>query len=1186
MTRRNAGGSERPSTPVGAYRQMNGRAMAVVLLAVLAGVVLFASSAQANAPAWRLLGVTGPTNLPPVTKEIQAVSIAADGGTFSLSFGAQTTPPLPFDATATEVQAALEVLPSVAGAGGSVVVGGGPGGLESAPPFFVSFQGALAGANVDELAADGAALTGPAPTAVVETVVDGGPLGKGELAVYPTNVGGADTSTPTALTIGPLPNGITTEAAASGVGWICPGGAGESTVTCNHTGAVEAGETANPVKVPLVVAGAVADAASSAPVVVAGGGASTGASYDLPIIVSETPAESGVQAFWAGAFDRDGNLMTAAGDHPFTAITAFLRNTVLAPSGEVVPAGELRNLSVNLPPGFIGNPLVTSRCPQSVVAPGNNGEGPLCGASAIVGEIQSALSSFGNEVVPTIPTPLYNDVPAAGYPAQFSAKFGIPIQSLLGSLRSDEDFGVTVTAPNVVTYFKLYGSFVALQGEPASAGGKAFFTNPSNCQEKHPVVSVISDTWQQAAPLRGPVDSQDPVNDCAALEFEPEFSFQPSASSAATGTSASAHIHVDQAGLLNPDELAPPHLKKSVVTLPEGLTLNPAAADGLAACSTAQIGLKTTAGAMPNPIRFSKSPVTCPDASKIGTAEIETPLLEDPLAGTVYLATQEDNPFKSLLAMYIVIDDKRSGTVVKLPGEVIPNPTTGQLTAVFDYNPQVPFEDLELRFRGGGPRSTMATPDVCGKYATTGTLTPWSAPESGPPTTKSSAFVISAGVGGSAACPQTKAQRPFALGFEAGTTNPTAGGHSPFTLRITRPDGNQELDKIDVTTPPGFAATLKGVTTCPEAAIAAAGAPDRSGKAELADPSCPASSQIGTTAIGAGVGSEPFFVKTGKVYLTGPYKGGPLSFAFIVPAVAGPFDLGVQIVRTALRVNPVNAQITAESDPIPQMLKGIPLQIRDVRVDIDRPGFALNPTNCEAMSVAGRVTGGSGAVASLNNRFQVGNCSALGFKPNVKIQLHGGAKRGDFQRVVATVTAREGDANIARAAVTFPHSAFLAQEHLDKICTRVQFAAKACPARSIYGYATAITPLLDELVRGPVYLRSNPEHELPDLVAALRGPDRLPIEVELQGRTDSKNAGIRNTFDIVPDVAVTKFTMQIKGGNHALIVNSRDLCKGKKQKATVRLSAQNGKVRNFQTVVGNDCGKKEGGNSSQARLHR
>jgi hypothetical protein len=1151
---------------------VGGTLLSLTLLILLSAAS--AASVQAASPAWRLLAVTGPTNLPPVTSEVQEVAVDAEGGTFTLSFESETTAPLNFDASPAEVAAALNGLSSIGGAGGSVEVSGGPGGPGGTDPYFVRFAGSLGGDDVAEMTADSSQLTGGAASATVSTKTDGGAPGKGILAVYPTNVGGAATNgTPVTLTIGPLPPGISTAGSATGNGWTClPAGAGHSLVTCTRNGAVDRLGNAPVVQVPLAVSSAAAET-SSLPVSIEGGGAPL-ETYETAIVVSAGHAEPGIQAFWAGAFDENGQPEDQAGDHPYSAGTFFIVNTFLPPSGSLSPAGDLKDVLVDLPPGFVGNPMVTNeRCPQNQLAPPTDATVPVeCDADSIVGHAGPITQTF-----PLTPTrdPIYNNVPAAGYPAQFTFPVIFAKLSAFASLRSDEDYGVRVTAPNVPPVYKAFGANFMLEGEPAAAAGKAFLTNPSNCAEQAltmPLTTIRANAWHIPTLFDEFTVEIPPVTECHKLKFEPKFSFQPSSAQAATVTAATADLSIPQDGLLDPDKLAPPHLKKSVVTLPVGLTLNPSAADGLQACSTQQIGLRGTNFPAPNPIRFDKSSPACPDGSKIGTAVIDTPLLEDPLQGTVFLAAQDDNPFRSLLAMYISIDDAKTGTVVKLPGEVTPDPQTGQLTAVFDNNPQLPFSNLRLHFRGGGPRSTMATPDVCGTYTTNGEWTPWSAPESGPPATTADAFTVSGGPGGSA-CAQTKAQRPFSLGFAAGGTNPKAGAHSPFRLRITRPDGNQELDRITVKTPPGFAATLKGVAICSDSAVAAAGAASRTGSQELANPSCPASSQVGTTTIGAGVGSSPLYVKTGKVYLSGPYKGAPVSLSFVVPAVAGPFDLGVQVVRTALRVDPRTAQVTAESDPIPQILKGIPLLIRDVIVDLDRPNFTLNPTSCEVMSINGTVSGGSGAVATLANRFQVGACKNLGFKPRLKLRLHGKTHRAAYQRLVATVRARPGDANISRAAVTLPPSSFLAQEHIRTVCTRVQFAADACPKGSIYGYAEATTPLLDGKLQGPVYLRSS-DNLLPDLVAALRGPEAQPIEVELAGRTDSKNRGLRNTFDIVPDAPVSKFTLRLKGGKKSLIVNSRDLCKGK-QRATVRLNAHNGMKRNYRTVVKNDCGKKK-----------
>jgi hypothetical protein len=1145
-------------------------------LALLFAVSAFTASAYAAAPAWRTLAVTGPTNLPPVNSEIQQVAVDATGGTFTLTFGSETTAPLAFNATPAAVKAALDALGGIKGSGGAVEVNGGPGGAGANAPYFVRFRGGLAATDVAEMTAGSSGLTGGAATATVGTETEGGSAGEGTLAAYASNVGGADSVGVTELTVGPLPPGIETAGNASGLGWTCPAtGAGQTTVTCTKAGTVPALSAANPVNVPLRVTGSAAPS-SSVRVVTSGGGAAVDPldrnAYLAQITVSDARVNAGVQAIWAGAFDAEGNPSTQAGAHPNVAATMFLVNTNPSALGFPVPAGDPRDVIVELPPGFIGNPMVTARCPRNQPLGPGTGSEPVCDRESVeVGSAQPATRIFGGDIEQR--SAVYNTVPATGYAAQFGFFVVEARATALGSLRSDSDFGVTVTSPNIPTAYKVFGSFFAFEGSPAAAAGKAFLTNPSSCSHQAaitPTTTIAANSWQVPGLFGSQTVGIPPVTGCDQLNFDPSFSFQPSDQRAASGVATTARIHVDQSGLLDASKLAAPHLKDSVVALPAGVTLNPSAAAGLEGCSTAQMGLLGTGFAMPNPVRFSQEPVTCPDAAKIGTAEIKTPLLEKPLNGTVYLAAQDDNPFRSLLAMYIVVDDEETGVTIKLPGEIQTNAQTGQLTAVFQNNPQVPFEDLTLNFRGGGPQSTLATPDVCGTYTTNGTFTPWSAPESGPPAQTQDSFEITSGTGGSA-CPRTKAERPFNLGFEAGSMHPVGGADSPFTLRVTRPDGNQELDRITVSTPPGLLASLRGIGSCSEAQLAAAQAPGRTGKEEIAVPSCPASSQVGTTTIGAGVGSSPIYVKTGKVYLSGPYKGAPLSLAFVVPAVAGPFDLGVQVVRTALRVNPKTAQVTAESDSIPQILKGIPLLVRDVRVDLDRPGFVRNPTNCETMAVAGQVTGGSGAVSNISSRFQVGNCTNLGFKPALKLQLKGGTKRNKYQQVTATLMARPGDANIAGASVRFPRSIFLAQNHIRTVCTRVQFAADSCPPGSIYGEAEAETPLLDQPLKGPVYLRSS-DNPLPDLVVALRGPDNQPIEVELAARTDSKNRGIRNTFDFVPDAPVSKFTLRMRGGQKSLLVSSRDLCL-RKERAIVKMRGQNGKVRDFRPRVEVNCKK-------------
>ncbi len=1072
-------------------------------------------------------------------------------------FGSQVTAPIAFNATASTVQAGLEGLPGI-GSGG-VSVGGGPGG-DAQHAFFVTFGGSLANKGVDQLGSDASELVGDHAAVNIFTTVPGG-AGTGEIAIHPANVGGGGTSGEYTVTLGPLPAGIVTAGPGSGIEWECPDGAGGSTITCTSTAPVVGSDTANNVVIPIEVASET-EMTATAPVTISGGGAGT-ASFDLQVVVSKQPAVNRAQAFWASAFDEEGNEETAAGGHPFSAQSYFILTTKRSGSGKIVPLGDPKEVIVDLPPGFAGNPMVTPRCPQNMITAPPGFEVPVCNGEMAIGRFAPVLGGFG--FVGT-KSSIQNNVPARGYAAQFTVQIALFRQGLLGSVRADDDFGVRITAPNNPNINKIYGAYAAIQGFPVGAKGKAFLRNSTNCAEtalSPPVVRTKSSMWLEPDNYSVTATQEvPPVTGCDKLAFEPSFSFQPSSTQGSSPVGATAHLHIPQDGLSDASKLGTPDLKRAVVSLPQGLVLNPSSANGLEGCSEAQIGYRGNNFSLPNPIRFSDESPSCPDGAKLGTVTVDSPLLEQNLVGTIYLANQEENPFRSLLAIYLVIDDARSGIVLKLPGEIRPDPNTGQLTATFDYNPQLPFEDMTLNFRGGGPRSQLATPEVCGHYETKSSWTPWSAPESGPPAETTDAFTVSGN------CASSPGARPFAPTLEAGTADPIAGAYSPLTIKVGRKDGEQELSRFEFSLPPGLSGKLAGIPYCPEAAIA--GAASRTGKEELAGPSCPAASRLGRVDTAAGFGSEPFHVG-GNVYLAGPYKGAPVSTVVITPAMAGPFDLGNVVVRAPVYVDPETARLTVKSDSIPTILKGLPLKVRSVAIAIDRSGFSINPTSCEEMSIGASIYSSDGATAIPSNRFQVGNCDALKFAPKLKISLKGGMKRNGNPALTATLTNPPGQANVGRVSVALPHSEFLDQAHIRTICTRVQFAAKQCPKGSIYGTAEATSPLLDAKLTGPAYLRSS-SNKLPDLVIALRGPDSQPVEIVLVGRIDSVNGGIRNSFELVPDAPVSKFVLRMQGGKKGLLVNSTDICRGKHQ-ARVEMTGQNGKEHNFRSPLKAQCKK-------------
>ena len=667
--------------------------------------------------------------------------------------------------------------------------------------------------------------------------------------------------------------------------------------------------------------------------------------------------------------------------------------------------------------------------------------------------------------------------------------------------------------------------------------------------------------------------------DCNRLNFNPTIEAQPTTKAAASPTGLDFSLDVKDEGLTNPKGLAQSDIKKAVVTLPEGMSANPSIAEGLVTCTEADLARET----------LNAEPGTgCPEASKIGTVEVESPLVEEPVLGSLFIATQGQNPFHSLLAMYIVIKNPKLGIIVKQAANVERDPKTGQLTTVVDNIPQLPFSHFRLHFREGA-RSPLASPPACGTYNVKAELTPWAG---GAPIVTNSAFQIISGAN-SGACP-SGGMPPFKPGLEAGTLNNAAGGYSPFNVRLSRNDGEQEFTHFSIKLPPGISGKLAGIPFCSEAGIAQAKARgfEGGGALELANPSCPLASEVGRTLVGAGVGPSLTYAP-GKVYLAGPYNGSQLSIAAITAAKVGPFDLGTVVVRNALKIDPETAEVFVDatgSDPIPHIIDGVVVHARDIRVYVDKPEFVLNPTNCKRTSTASTVLGSGLDFASeaddqpitVTSPFQAASCASLGFAPKLALSLKGSTKRGGTPAFKAVLTARKGDANIGKAQVTLPHSAFLEQAHIKTICTRVQFKAgvvpgEKCPAASVYGYAKAVTPLLDEPLQGPVYLRSS-SHNLPDLVATLNSGK---INIALAGRIDSVKGGrIRNTFEAVPDAPVTRFTLEMQGGKKGLLVNSTNLCKST-NRAISHFTGQNGKVYDTNPIVKPDCKKAKKGKKAK-----
>ncbi|HEX6455873.1 MAG TPA: hypothetical protein VF009_05075 [Solirubrobacterales bacterium] len=852
-------------------------------------------------------------------------------------------------------------------------------------------------------------------------------------------------------------------------------------------------------------------------------------------------------------------------------------------TAEGVTTEAVKDVVVDLPAGFTGAPAGVPQCPTQLFIKTVNlflGE-PGCPDSTQVGYAQVMLGVLGGSF--PVEVPVYNLVPDAGQPSKFGFTAILVGIQFSATVRPD-DYGLRTTFHNISEIASLDSTKLTLWGVPAdpshnalrgrvciyssefcpypggtSAGveRKPFLTSPTSCSGEPLTARAYVDTYENRGTWNAAGEPQlanpnwqsqsaeiPPITHCDKPAFNPALKVRPTVTESDSPSGYEIDLKVPQNS--NPDGVATADLRDSVVNLPEGVSLSPSAADGLQACTDAQLGIG------------SKTAPTCPRASKIGEVTLSSPSLEDQLTGAIYVGqpTAED-PYRLFLSM------SGDGVRVKLAGAAHADPQTGRLTAVFDENPQQPFSELKLLFKSG-QRAPLTTPPTCGTFTTTSDLVPWTAPE-GADASPQDSFQVNAGPHGTS-CFSSLASEPNVPSFEAGTLAPIAGAFSPFALRLHRQDGTQRLSEIDATLPRGLLAKLAGIPYCPDAAIAAAAT--KSAAEELASPSCPAASEIGSLRTSAGPGTLPFEVD-GKAYLAGPYKGAPFSLVTIVPAAGGPYDLGTVVTRTALGVDPETVQSSADSDPLPQVLKGVPIDLRKVALNLDRSQFTVNPTSCEPMTVDAATISALGQPSALSQRFQLGACAALGFKPKLSLKLVGKTHRSAHPALRAVLTMPRSNANMASSAVTLPHTELLDQGHIRTVCTRPEFAEGACPAGSVYGHATAITPLLDQPLSGPVYLRSNPAHKLPDLVADLHGQ----IHLVLPARIDSVNGGIRTTFESIPDAPVSKFVLSMQGGKKGLLVNDTEICAAKPH-ATAVFDAHNGRAFESTPALKAGCGKR------------
>jgi hypothetical protein len=884
-------------------------------------------------------------------------------------------------------------------------------------------------------------------------------------------------------------------------------------------------------------------------------------------------------------------FFTQAAGHPNVGITQFIVKHENGFLGTETPVGDVRSLLVDLPAGLSVNPMATPRCELA------EGESPsVCAVRAPTSQVGSssltaALVAAGISESLTLPaSPVYNLVPKPGQPARFGFSTAGNDVFLEPGIAWEGDFHeffflhvpkLKLPSIPLLEGVRVLKGRLVFQGQlgMAPGGGGAFLTNPSTClNPADPAFAqtystfLHADSYQEEAPgfpngaqaLASGLPPGVAPTGCDKVPFQPTTAVDPGAKQVDSPSAPAVEVKVP----FDPTAaIANSNVRDAVVTLARGMGLNPAAAPGLKACTNEQFGKGT------------RNPIACPAGSKIGTASIETPPLPPgSLAGNVYLGQQlsRDPQSGNLYRIFLDAASARYGIDARLIGNVKADPQTGQLTTVFKDSPQVPFTSAKVKFDAG--KGLLTSPPTCGPNAATHAMSAWSgSPDQGP---REKGFTLTEAPG-KGPCAKTMAGRPFSPGFSAKPGSDAAKTFTPFSVHISRPQGEQELKGVNFTLPPGATAKLKGVPYCPPKAIAAA--EERSGEAEKKNGSCPEESRIGVATVEAGTGDDPLKIG-GKAYLAGRYRGAPLSVAIATPALAGPFDLGVVVVRVPLFVDPETAQINPRTNDIPDVFGGAKLDLRSVFVSVNRDEFTLNGTNCRKNATAGSILGGGAdptnpatfSAFKVSDPFQATGCKKLKFRPKLRLRLFGKTTRAKHPKLRATLKARGRDANIGKASVALPHALFLDPLSLSTICTRKQFPDD-CPKKSVYGRARAFTPLLGKPLAGPVYLRSS-NNKLPDLVAHLEGQ----VDIDLVGRIDSFRGGIRTIFGRVPDVPVSKFVMTLPGGKRGLLVSSRNLC-AKPVVGIVRFKGQNGKKANRHVTLRTPCGGKKQG---KQRHHR
>ncbi len=949
------------------------------------------------------------------------------------------------------------------------------------------------------------------------------------------------------------------------------------------------------------------------------------AALSQPLTVNSQPTVFGVQedGYALTPELQGGELDRQAGSHPFQLTTVLnLNETIesyIKEGVEPVVTGAApalpKQLGFNLPPGLIGDPRAVALCSSVDFYTIDPGDTNSCAADSAIGVAVVTITHIIGGAIGDHPyvVPLWNLEPANGEPARLGFEVEKVPVVLDTSLRSNGDYGVSVSVSDAPETVQLLSSEVTIWGVPGEAshdqqrgwicvdGGywvpehppcqapsqhssSAFLTLPTSCTgplgttvegESWPFKLLGSEPGQVFTLQGAQTEATLPgLEGCAAVPFTPSIAAESTEHAASTPTGLDVNVKVPQQTTVQAGGLGESDVKSTSVTLPAGVQLNPSAADGLEACSEQEVGFEGEAGTDPfspgaeQPLRFRNEepePSSCPDHSKVGSVRIKTPLLEQELHGSVFLATPAPlgepgrNPFNSLIALYIVAEDPEVGIHVKLAGEGKLDQTTGQVTTVFENTPQVPFEELHVELFGG-PRASIGTPAFCAAYSTEASFTPWSGAPPLQALSEPAAFNIETGPEGTP-CPA--GQQPFAPSLRAGVTNLQGGAFTTFTLNLSRPAADQPVTGLAVHLPPGNAAMLSSVTPC--------------GEPQASLGTCGPQSEIGQAVASSGLGPDPFTVTGGRVYITGPYQGAPFGLSIVTPAVAGPFNLGNVVVRSTINIDPHTAAVTITSG-LPTIVQGIgrppsgvPLQLRQIEVTVDRPNFEFNPTDCAAMRIEGTVTGAQGATAGVSAPFQAANCQSLPFKPTLTASTQGKTSKANGASLTVKVTSSQGQANIGKTTVTLPQALPSRLTTIQKACLAKVFEANpaSCPEGSNVGMAIVHTPVLKSALSGPAYLVSHGNVAFPDVEFVLQGEG---ITLVLDGGVSIKKGVTTSSFNAVPDAPVSTFEAILPEGPHSALTTDipakekYSLCKTKLAMPTT-ITGQNGVVIKQNTNV-------------------